>query len=143
LADTTTSRIRVLLVEDSEPLRRMLSILLANDGGFLVVGEADDGAAAVAMAAAADPDLVLLDLEMPVMDGLTALPQLRKVAPRARIVVLSAYPDPFTLVDALRAGADLCLDKAAPLIDIVSELAVLFELPVSGSRALSEMAGES
>jgi DNA-binding NarL/FixJ family response regulator len=115
----------------------MLSILLANDGGFLVV------AAAVAMAAAADPDLVLLDLEMPVMDGLTALPQLRKVAPRARIVVLSAYPDPFTLVDALRAGADLCLDKAAPLIDIVSELAVLFELPVSGSRALSEMAGES
>ena len=141
-SDTMTPPVRVLLVDDSEPLRRMLSILLANDGAFTVVGEASHGDEAIGVARRTEPDLILLDLEMPVVDGLIATPQLRAVVPDARIVVLSAYPDPYTLVDALRAGADLCLDKAAPLVDIVAELSVLFELPETGSSALIAAPGD-
>lgn len=80
---------RVVLVDDAENFRMLVRIILSRDGRFQVVGEAGDGERGVEVARETQPDLVLLDLTMPVMDGLEALPLLRKAAPSSRILVLS------------------------------------------------------
>ena len=80
---------RVLIVDDHPLTRDALSSLLGA-GGFDVVGEAEDGVAAIELAQSLQPDLVLLDLTMPELDGLTALPRLREAAPGCEVVVLTA-----------------------------------------------------
>ena len=104
-------RLSVLLVDDDAELRALLEIILEEDGRFDVVGQAADGREALDLARSARPDIVVLDLLMPGMDGLRALPQLREALPRARIVVVSAFPDPYTLLDAVKLGADGYIDK--------------------------------
>ena len=104
-------RLSVLLVDDDAELRALLEIILEEDGRFDVVGQAADGREALGLARSARPDIVVLDLLMPGMDGLRALPQLREALPRARIVVVSAFPDPYTLLDAVKLGADGYIDK--------------------------------
>ena len=79
---------RVVLVDDTEDLRQLMRIALKR-AGYDVVGEAGDGAAGIEVARSASPDLVVLDLSMPVMDGLEALPQIRADLPDATIVVMS------------------------------------------------------
>ncbi|MGH9067570.1 MAG: response regulator [Acidimicrobiales bacterium] len=113
--------IRVLVVDDDPSVRRMVRIILTMEDDYHVVGEATDGEQAVAMAGELRPDVVLLDLEMPGTDGLASIPRIRELAPSARIAVLSSFPDPYTLADALHLGADTYLDKATSL----SELPVL------------------
>lgn len=102
---------RVLIVDDTEDIRLLVRIGLEADPRLEVVGEAGDGAAAIDAARTLDPDAVLLDLRMPRMDGLTALPHLRQAAPGARIVVFSATD--MLRGQALAAGADAFLDKSA------------------------------
>ena len=104
-------RLTVLLVDDDAELRALLEIILEEDGRFDVVGQAADGGEALTIAASTQPDIVVLDLLMPGVDGLQALPQLRQLLPRARIVVVSAFPDPYTLLDAVKLGADGYIDK--------------------------------
>jgi DNA-binding NarL/FixJ family response regulator len=95
---------RILIVDDHPLTRDALSALLAQQG-FDVVGEAADGEQAIAAARTSDPDLVLLDLTMPGMDGLTALPKLREEAPDCEVVVLTASDTEENLLAAIRAGA--------------------------------------
>jgi len=95
---------RILIVDDHPLTREALSSLLRAHG-FDVAGEAADGATAVVEAARLRPDLVLLDLSMPGMDGLTALPQLRAAAPECEVVVLTASGTEANLLAAIRAGA--------------------------------------
>jgi DNA-binding NarL/FixJ family response regulator len=95
---------RILLVDDHPLTREALSSLLEQHG-FDVVGQASDGEEAVALARELDPELVLLDLTMPGMDGLTALPLLREAAPNSEIVVLTASGTEANLLGAIRAGA--------------------------------------
>jgi DNA-binding NarL/FixJ family response regulator len=116
------NQLRVLLVDDDPDMRALLEIMLAEDGRFAVVGHASDGAEAVRLAAAEQPDVVVLDLQMPGMDGLTALPLLRKRLPRARIVVVSAFPDPLTLADAMQRGVDGYIDKSRTWCELVPTL---------------------
>ncbi|MGH9075603.1 MAG: response regulator transcription factor [Acidimicrobiales bacterium] len=116
-----TVPIRVLIVDDDERTRRMIAIMLSLEEDYEVVGEAADGNEAVSASASLQPDVVLLDLEMPGMDGVLAIPGIRREAPGTKIAVLSAFPDPYTLTDALVRGADTYLDKATNL----SELPVL------------------
>lgn len=118
--------IRVLLVDDDPSVRNMVKIVLSlEEGDFEVIGEAGDGDAAVEAVRRDPPDVVLLDLEMPGANGLDALPRLRDAAPSARIAVLSAFPDPFTLTDALSHGADTYLDKATGLGELPTILRTL------------------
>ena len=84
--------VRVMLVDDVADLRLLLGSLFKAYPGVEVVAEAGDGAEAVALAALHQPDLVVLDLAMPVLDGASALPRIRQVAPAARVVVLTAIP---------------------------------------------------
>src|SRR5437660_1683704 len=88
----TTGKVRVLLVDDLSDIRLVMRLLLEADGRAEVVGEAADGAEAVRLAGELHPDAVVLDLRMPGMDGVTALPLIRDAAPGTVVVALSALP---------------------------------------------------
>src|SRR5579885_3206172 len=112
---------RVLIVDDHPLTREALATLLtAND--FEVVGQASGGAEAIELAAALQPGLVVLDLTMPDMGGLEALPRLRDAAPAAEIVVLTASEDDANLLGAIRGGAAGYLLKSEPPERIVDFL---------------------
>jgi DNA-binding NarL/FixJ family response regulator len=104
---------RVLIVDDHPLTREALSALLAQHH-FDVVGQAGGGAEAIGLAATLEPDLVLLDLTMPDMDGLTALPRIRDAAPEAEVVILTASGTEENLLAAIRAGAAGYLLKSEP-----------------------------
>ncbi len=112
---------RVLIVDD-HPLTRDALAALLSQNGFDVVGQAEGGAEAVEQARALTPDLVLLDLSMPDVDGLTALPLIRAAAPEAEVVVLTASEDEHNLLGAIRGGAAGYLLKSEPPERIVAFL---------------------
>jgi DNA-binding NarL/FixJ family response regulator len=116
---TVSSRARVLVVDDAANLRDLLSIVLESEDDFEVVGTASDGAQAIAAADELLPDVVLLDLLMPVMDGLAALPELRRRLPAASIVIFSGFEQEAMAKRALVAGADRYLEKGAAVSEIV------------------------
>src|SRR5579863_7886318 len=97
--------IRVLIVDDHPVVRRGLRVLLEVQDGIEVAGEAGDGPAALKLAAEQAPDVVLLDLKLPGMDGLSVLAELRDAGTRARILVLTSVTDPVAAGQAMRAGA--------------------------------------
>lgn len=101
----------ILIVDDEPDLRLMLRLALQRDGRFAVCGEANDGAAAVELAEDLHPDVILLDLMMPVLDGWAALPQLQRVAPRSMVVVLSALNAEGTADEVFAQGAFAYLEK--------------------------------
>ena len=111
-----------IIVADDHPLTRDALASLLGRNGFDVVGEAADGAEAIELASSTQPDLVLLDLSMPGMDGLTALPRLRAAAPDCEVVVLTASGTEDNLLAAIRAGAAGYLLKSEPPDRIVSFL---------------------
>jgi len=111
-----------IIVADDHPLTRDALASLLGRNGFEVVGEAADGAEAIELASSTQPDLVLLDLAMPGMDGLTALPRLRAAAPGCEVVVLTASGTEDNLLAAIRAGAAGYLLKSEPPERIVGFL---------------------
>ena len=100
----------------------LLRMRLERSGLFVVVGDAGDGARGATVAEETQPDVVVLDLQMPGVDGLAAIPTLQEVAPRSRLVVLSAFPDPYTLADVLKLGVDAYLDKAHAWTELIPTL---------------------
>jgi NarL family two-component system response regulator LiaR len=100
-----TELIRVLVVDDHEVVREGLRTFLELQEGIEVVGEAADGAAALVAAEELRPDVILMDLVMPRLDGLEAMRALRESVPGARVIVLTSFPDEDKLMPALRAGA--------------------------------------
>ena len=120
-ADKSSVTERVLIVDDHPLTRDALSGLLAQQG-FDVVGEAQDGNEAISEAGALQPDIVLLDLTMPGMDGLTALPYIRERAPDCEVVVLTASDAEENLLAAIRAGASGYLLKTEPPAQIATFL---------------------
>ena len=123
----------MLVVDDAANLRELLTLLLEAEDDFVVVGAAADGAQAVARAAELRPDIVLLDLAMPVMDGLQALPELRRLLPAARIVVFSGYEEESLARASLEAGADAYVEKGTSVLQLVARLRALRE--ADGDRA--------
>jgi DNA-binding NarL/FixJ family response regulator len=111
-----------ILVVDDHPLTRDALAALLTQGGFEVVGEAADGYEALELAHALQPDLVLLDLSMPGLDGLGVLPRLRAAAPSCEVVVLTASGTEENLLAAIRGGAAGYLLKSEPPERIVDFL---------------------
>ena len=105
--------LRVLLVDDQALVRSGFSMILSVEEGIEVVGEAADGEQAVAAAAALRPDVVLMDVQMPVLDGVRATERI-VAAGHGRVVVLTTFDRDDYLFDALRAGASGFLLKNAP-----------------------------
>ena len=106
--------IRILIVDDHPVVRTGLAGMLVGEPEFDVVGEAANGERAVAIAPNLAPDVVLMDLRMPVMDGVTAIERLRVLIPNAHVLVLTTYDSDADIVRAVEAGATGYLLKDAP-----------------------------
>lgn len=111
-----------ILVVDDHPLTRQALMSLLAQSGFEVIGEAESGEAAVGLARDLQPDLVLLDVTMPGMTGVEALPLIRDAAPDAEVVMLTASEDEESLLGAIKAGAAGYLLKSEPSERIVEFL---------------------
>ena len=115
---------RVLLADDSDLLRGLLRDAIEEVDGVEVVAEAADGAAALDGVAAHRPSVVVLDLQMPVVGGLTALERLRAAGERARVIVLTNHAEPAYRAACLEAGADRFFDKSTDMdrmLDVLRE----------------------
>jgi len=104
--------IRVLTVDDHPVLREGIAAMLGSETGVLVVAEASNGAEAIEQFRAHHPDVTLMDLQMPLMDGTDAIVAIRQHAPDARIIVLTTYSGDAQVARALRAGASAYLLKS-------------------------------
>jgi DNA-binding NarL/FixJ family response regulator len=103
--------IRVLLADDYALFRQGVATLLGAQRGFEVVGQAGDGLQALDMARALSPDVVLMDVSMPVMDGFEATRRIKAEMPAMKIVILTVSVDAGTRLEAERSGAQDCLPK--------------------------------
>lgn len=126
--------IRVLLVDDVADIRESIRTILEFDERFQVVGEADNGASGLEMASTTDPDVVLLDLAMPDMDGLEALPKFEARAPEAGVVVFTGFRES-KLGDQARAlGAAAYLEEGVDLDTLIDTLWAIGEPRVSDDQ---------
>ena len=126
------SNIRLMLADDHRMLREGLRRSMS-ERGFDIVGEARDGAEAVELAAALRPDVILMDVTMPEMDGVEATRQIKARHPEIRIVMLTMHADQDVLADAIRAGANGYLVKDCSTDEIASAI----ETVAGGETALS------
>ncbi len=97
--------IKILIVDDQSLFREGLRTLLSVQPDFEVAGEAGNGEEALRQAVRLQPDIILMDLRMPVMDGVTATQRLREAQPRCRVIVLTTFDDDEYVFDGLKAGA--------------------------------------
>ncbi len=114
-APSSVKKLRLLLVDDHTLFRAGLHLLLQNVANVFVVGEASDGREALRLLKTARPDVILMDIAMPGLNGLEATARVRRAYPQARVLILSMYATPDYIVRALRAGASgYLLKDAAP-----------------------------
>lgn len=118
----TAMTVRVLIADDQPLVRTGLRTILENAGGFDVVGEAGDGEEAVTQAAALAPDLVLMDVRMPHLDGIGATERIRNAQPDTRVIVLTTFDIDEYVYSGLRAGASGFLLKDVPAAELVSAM---------------------
>jgi DNA-binding NarL/FixJ family response regulator len=114
--------IRVLVVDDVPDLRMMFRLALEFDDRFEVVGEASDGIEAIEQARTLRPDVIMLDLAMPRMDGLEAIPLLHQATPGVRILVLSGFDSKNVIEQAISSCATAYLQKGVPAEEIADTL---------------------
>lgn len=125
MSEAAAGMIRVLVVDDHPLMREGIAAVIAGQDDMRLIGEASDGAEAVSAYAALHPDVVLMDLRMPGMDGIEAIAAIRAVSPRARIVVLTTYRGDVQVTRALLAGASGYLLKSSlrrELLDTIRDV---------------------
>ena len=117
-----------VIVDDTPDIRMLTRMALEMDGGVRVVGEAENGRDGIQVVADHQPDVVVLDMAMPVMDGLEALPHIKRASPSTRVLVVSGFDNATMSASAVEAGADAYLQKGAPptvLLERVRELGAM------------------
>lgn len=138
------AQIRILIADDHPVVRDGLAAMLATQPDFHVIGEAADGAETVEKAVQLQPDVVLLDLEMPGMDGVEALHALRAQTPQVRAIVFTAFDTDERILRAIKAGAQGYLLKGVPREDLFQAVRVVSQggsliQPVVASRLLRQI----
>ena len=116
----------VLVVDDSPMVRRTVCSALRSDG-FVVCGEANDGREAIELAGKLSPDLIILDLSMPVMNGLQAAPAIRKLVPRSPIILYTLYADKIVAQQLRTTEVDSVVSKEEPLSKLIEEAHALLD----------------
>jgi len=129
----STGRIRVLVVDDHEMVRQGLAIFLNAQADLQLVGQASDGAEALELCQEARPDVVLMDLVMPIMTGTEATRAIRERYPHIQVIALTSFPDEDMIQDVLKAGAIGFLFKNTS----IEELASAIRMAYAGKPALA------
>jgi DNA-binding NarL/FixJ family response regulator len=111
---------RVLIVDDNPVIRKAVAAAFLSDG-FAVCGEADNGRDAIDLTKKLAPDLIILDLSMPVMNGLQAAPELRKIAPTTPTILFTMFSNGLVFDQARKIGIDLVLSKTESLDSVVQK----------------------
>ena len=135
--------IRLLIADDHTLVRQGLRQLCEGMGGFTVIAEAEDGVQAVAVADAAQPDVILMDIVMPEMDGVEAIRRIVHDNPAARIIALTMYREEQYMLNAIRAGARGYLLKTVDAGELIAAIEAVHRGdylidPIIASRVLSE-----
>lgn len=142
-----TEKIRILIADDHPVVRDGLVAILSTQDDFEIVGEAGDGRTTVALAAERKPDVLLLDLEMPEMDGVETLHQLRQATPDVRVIVFTAFDTDERILTAVQAGAQGYLLKGAPRQELFNAIRVVHSggsllQPIVASKLLRRVSQE-
>jgi two-component system nitrate/nitrite response regulator NarL len=132
-----TPPLRILVAEDDESFLEAISLLLEQDGRFVVAGRARNGREAVALAEEVAPDAVVLDIEMPVLDGVEATRRLREAAPDLPIVAVSGHDYEERVLEIRQAGADDYVRKARLAEELPRALAALLARAGRSARSRS------
>jgi len=132
-------KIRILLADDHTVMRSGLRLLLERQPNFEVVGEAGDGRQATELAASLNPDVVIMDIGMPILNGIEATGQIVHQNPRNAVVILSVYNDESYVMRALKAGARGYLLKDSAEADLIRAVQVVSEGKSFFSPAVSKM----
>ena len=132
-----TPPLRILVAEDDESFLETISLLLEQDDRFVVAGRARNGREAVALAEAVAPDAVVVDIEMPILDGVEATRRLREAAPDLPIVAVSGHDYEERVLEIREAGADDYVRKARMEDELPRVLAALLQTADRGARSRS------
>lgn len=131
---SSKGRIGVLICDDVAQIRALLTATIERQSTLQLVGEAANGEQVIAAAKRLQPDVILLDLSMPGMTGFEALPHLKRVAPHARIIVLSGFSADIMAEDVLAQGADRYLEKGASPHEIAAVIQEVAAIPRTSER---------
>lgn len=142
LLGNAATLIRVLIVDDHPIMRTGIASVLANQPGMDVVGEAADGGEALELASSLRPEIILMDLQMPGMDGIEAIRRIKHSDPKASILVLTTYPRQAQITRALEAGAKGCLIKSSLRTTLIDGIRAIHEGRPVLSREMAEMVEE-
>lgn len=123
--ETQQHSVRILLIDDHHMVREGLAGMLVTQADFCVVGEAGTGNEGVELARSLRPDIILLDLEMPDLDGIATLEELHTLNIEARVIMLTAYGSDDRILKALRSGAKGCLLKSASLMELLRAVRIV------------------
>lgn len=142
MADETDARIRVLIVDDHPVVRDGLRGMFAGSVDIEVIGDAADGTEAVGRAAALEPDVVLMDLRMPEVDGVAAIREMKRRGLTANVLVLTTYDTDNDVLSAIEAGATGYMLKDAPIEELIRAVrAVAHGEPVMSPPVVSRLMG--
>jgi DNA-binding NarL/FixJ family response regulator len=138
--------IRILITDDHPIVREGLSAVLETQSDFEIVGEAASGAQAVERAAMLRPDVILLDLELPELDGVAALRAIRAADPQAKVIIFTAFDTDERILGAVQAGAQGYMLKGAPREELFQAIRVVHSggsllQPVVAARLLRQVSG--
>ncbi len=128
---TRQEPIRVLLADDHAMFRQGIAEMLSTDESIEVIGEAENGESAVALTQEKRPDLVILDIEMPVMGAHEAMRRMLKIYPPPRILIVTMYDDPDLVRDFIDLGASAYIVKSASMQELLSAVHTTAESPIS------------
>lgn len=122
LKSARKKKVRVLIADDQTLFREGIKDLLENEKIIEVVGEAADGQEAVRLARKLKPDVILMDIKLPHLDGVAATKLIRAECPKTNVIMLSSYEDEAHVMEAIQAGANGYLSKMLPAVELVNAL---------------------